>query len=149
MSNQLGKAIALASKVFENKLDKGGQPYILHCIRLMLAVAPDDERMQIAILHDAVEDSKDDSDPITLAILYQMGFSERVVTVVGILTHDKENVSYDDYIKAIALNKDATEIKKEDLKDNSNITRLKSLTKKDLDRTEKYHRAYVYLSKIK
>ena len=70
--SQLGKAIALASKVFENRTDKGGQPYILHCIRVMLAVAPDSERMQIAILHDVCEDTKDDPEPVTLADLYKM-----------------------------------------------------------------------------
>ena len=104
--------------------------------------------MQIAILHDVCEDTKDDPEPVTLADLYKMGFEERVVTAVGLLTHDK-NVPYDDYIKAIALNEDATEVKKKDLEDNANIPRLKGITKKDLDRTEKYHRSFMYLSKTK
>lgn len=143
----LAKAIALASKVFENRLDKGGQPYILHCIRVMLAVAPNVIRMQIAILHDVVEDTKDDPEPITLADLYKMGFEERVVTAVGILTHDK-SIPYLDYIKPIALNEDALQVKLADLKDNSDITRLKGIGKKELDRIEQYHRAYLYLSRV-
>lgn len=145
--NMLAKAIALASKVFENRLDKGGQPYILHCIRVMLAVAPNPIRMQVGILHDVVEDTKEDPEPITLADLYKMGFEERVVTAVGILTHDK-SIPYLDYIKPIALNEDALPVKLADLQDNSNITRLKGIGKKDLDRMEKYHKAYLYLSRV-
>ena len=44
----------------------------------------------------------------------------------------------DDYIKKISLSVRATKIKLSDLKDNSDITRLKGLTKKDFDRLEKY-----------
>ena len=51
-----------------------------------------------------------------------------------------------EYIKAIAVSPEASEIKRRDLEDNSNITRLKGLRKKDLDRIEKYHTAYIYLS---
>lgn len=138
----LAKAIALASRVFESKTDKAGKPYILHCLRVMNAVDQNDEElMQIAVLHDVIEDSED----IGMAHLLDMGFSERVVRGVGLLTHLK-SVSYDDYIKAIALNEDAKKVKLADLKDNSDITRLKGLRKKDIDRLEKYHRAFVYLS---
>jgi hypothetical protein len=63
------------------------------------------------------------------------------------LTHRKE-IPYDDYIKAISFNADAVKVKLADLKDNSDITRLKGLTKKDFDRMEKYHRSFMYLSKV-
>ena len=48
----------------------------------------------------------------------------------------------------ISTDKLATKVKLADLKDNSDITRLKGLSKKDFDRMEKYHRSYIYLSKI-
>lgn len=51
------------------------------------------------------------------------------------------------YIKNIAGDPDAKAIKLADLKDNMDTTRLKKLRKKDIDRMEKYHKAYVYLSK--
>lgn len=51
-------------------------------------------------------------------------------------------------IKAISFNEDARLVKLADLKDNSDITRLKGLRKKDLERMEKYHRSYIYLSEI-
>lgn len=31
----LGRAISIAAQGFQNITDKGGQPYILHCIRVM------------------------------------------------------------------------------------------------------------------
>lgn len=143
-TNMLAKAIALASKVFEDKTDKGGKPYILHCLRVMNAVDQNDEElMQIAVLHDVVEDSKD----IGMVHLLDMGFSERVVRAIGILTHLPE-IPYEDYIKSIALNKDARTVKLADLRDNSDITRLKGIGKKDIDRMEKYHKAYLYLVRV-
>lgn len=140
----LGKAIALAAQAFEDVKDKGGQPYILHCLRVMNNLHTDDEELKIiAVLHDVVEDCKD----LTLRELQMLGFSDRVIKALDLLTHRKE-VSYDDYIKAISFNADATKVKLADLKDNSDITRLKGLTKKDFDRMEKYHRSFIYLSKI-
>ena len=141
----LAKAISIAAKAFEGKKDKGGKPYILHCLRVMNGVDQNDEElMTIGILHDVVEDCKE----WTLSDLkFKVGFSDRVIDALYLLTHRKE-VSYDDYIKAIALNEDARQVKLADLKDNSNITRLKGLTKRDFDRLEKYSRSYIYLSKV-
>jgi GTP diphosphokinase / guanosine-3',5'-bis(diphosphate) 3'-diphosphatase len=142
MSN-LAKAIKIASVGFENKTDKAGEPYILHCLRVMNNLnTSDNELKSIAVLHDCVEDGV-----CTISDLITWKFSTRVILAISLLTHDKE-ISYDDYIKGIARNKDATMVKISDLKDNSDITRLKGLTKKDFDRMEKYHRAFIYLSKI-
>lgn len=66
---------------------------------------------------------------------------------IAIAAH-KPTDSYDNYIKMIVVNDDARRVKLADLEDNSRITRLKGLTKKDFDRMEKYHRSYVYLSKV-
>lgn len=142
----LAKAIAIASKVFEETNDKGGQPYILHCLRVMNKMDhKDHELMTIAILHDVPEDF-----PIAYPMSYfaKEGFSDRVLKALSLLSHDKEKVSYDDYIEAIASNKDAVKVKLADLEDNTNITRLKGIGKKDLDRMEKYHRSFLYLSRI-
>ena len=141
MKNMLAVAIALASKVFEEKTDKAGKPYILHCLRVMNKMDQnDEEQMQIAVLHDVIEDSEMEIDD-----LMRLGFSTRVTTAIGLLTHDPY-VPYDDYIKAISHNKDARKVKLADLEDNSCITRLKGLRQKDFNRIEKYHRAYTYLS---
>lgn len=141
----LATAIKLASDAFVTSIDKGGKPYILHCLRVMNAVdQTDEELMCIAVLHDLIEDKGYKYTFEELRSVY--GFSERVVNTIAILTHDKSVSSYDDYIKAIAMNKDATAVKLADLKDNSDITRLKGLRKKDFDRMERYHKAYIYLN---
>jgi (p)ppGpp synthase/HD superfamily hydrolase len=139
----LGKAIAIASTVHACQKDKGGNAYILHPIRIMMRLrTQDDELMQIAILHDVVEDSNDWS----IEKLKAEGFSDRVVSALELLTHAPDE-PYDAYIKRIATNRDATKIKLEDLRDNSDITRLKGLRQKDFERMEKYHRAFLFLQK--
>ena len=140
----LSKAISITAKAFEGKKDKGGKPYILHCLRVMADVNQNDEElMSIAVMHDLLEDCPE----FTLFDLQsKYGFSDRVIRSLQLLTHDKD-VPYDDYIKAISLNEDARVIKLADLKDNSNITRLKDLRKNDFDRLEKYCRSFKYLSK--
>ena len=143
MSN-LATAIRVASVGFESKTDKAGEPYILHCLRVMNNLNTNDNELKaIAILHDCVEDKV-----CTIQDLVNLKFSQRVIYAVIILTHDKEKDTYDEYIKKIAMDVDATKVKIADIKDNSDITRLKGLTKKDFDRMEKYNRSYVYLSKI-
>ena len=143
----LGKAIALAAQVFENVKDKGGQPYILHCLRVMNNLHTDDEELKIiACLHDVPEDDPRGAE-VVLRELRLLGFSERIIKALDLLTHRKD-VPYNEYIKALSFNKDARLVKLADLRDNSDITRLKGLRKKDLERMEKYHRSFIYLSEI-
>ena len=137
----LARAISIAAVGFEKVMDKGGQPYILHCLRVMNQMDTEEEKI-VAILHDTVEDGV-----TTIEELIKERFSQNVIYALILLTHKRE-IPYDEYIKAIALDPLATKVKLADLKDNSDITRLKGLTKKDFDRMEKYHRSYVYLSKI-
>lgn len=141
MSNLLAKAIAIAATAFENKVDKGGQPYILHCIRVMMKCKSEKAKI-VAMLHDVPEDTD-----ITVQDLDKMGFPLDVIIALTLLTHDSDE-DYHEYIKHIAGNPLAREVKLADLEDNSNITRLKGLGKKDFDRMEKYHRSYVYLSRV-
>jgi len=139
----LDKAIALVASHFEGKFDKGGQPYILHCLHVMNAVCPnqdDHELMCIAVMHDLVEDTDIDLDD-----LYALGFSKRVVTGVDCMTHRPGEDYMDVYIHRIALNFDARRIKIHDLDHNSQMMRMKGLRSKDFRRIEKYHRAYAYL----
>ena len=142
--SMLGKAIAIVAEAFKNKTDKAGEPYILHCLTVMNDLHSDDDELNCqAVMHDLFEDC---SEQWNVAKLLAEGFSNRVVMGVFHLTHDK-TISYEDYIKTISGYPDAVKIKLSDLRHNSNITRLKGLTKKDFDRMEKYHKAYTYLSK--
>lgn len=139
----LAKAISIAAQWYEKIKDKGGKPYILHCIRVMNNLCNPDEELQcVAILHDCVEDGI-----IDIQDLYNYWFTARVCEAVVLLTHSKL-MSYDEYIQWLSFNKDAVLVKIADLKDNSDITRLKWLREKDLERMAKYHKAYIYLSSL-
>lgn len=138
----LGLAIAIVAEAFKDKIDNGGQPYILHCLYVMNKTQGDEERKIIAVLHDLLEDCSPEWSADRLASL---GFSIRIITALDLLTHKKGEDYLDVYIKKIATNPDAREVKLRDLEHNSMITRLKGLREKDIDRLVKYQRAYVYL----
>ena len=52
----LEKALILAAKALTGQVDKGGAPYILHPIRVMLACEGEKEKI-VALLHDTLEDT--------------------------------------------------------------------------------------------
>lgn len=140
---QLAEAISVATRAHSKQFDKGGKPYVLHPLHLMSQLMYDTELATIAVLHDVVEDSDFD--------LYYFVFnkySRRVIEALDLLTHKKED-TYEQYINKISTSYDAIRVKLEDLAHNSDITRLKGVSVKDLDRMEKYHRAYLLLSKTK
>jgi len=137
--NLLGLAISIAAKAFEGVVDKSGEPYIMHCFEVMRNTVGNVDVKIAAMLHDLVEDTD-----WTFEMLKEQGFSERTIEILRLLTHKKET-PYMDYIKALSHDKDASEIKRRDLEHNSKITRLQGLTKKDLERMEKYHLAFTYL----
>src|SRR6202043_4233924 len=51
----LERAIVIAAEGHAGVKDKGGAPYILHLLRMMLALSSPDERI-VAVLHDVCED---------------------------------------------------------------------------------------------
>jgi len=51
----LEKAIKIAVEAHTGQLDKGGNPYILHPLRVMLSLNTEEERV-VGVLHDVVED---------------------------------------------------------------------------------------------
>jgi len=134
----LGNAISIAAEEFRDFTDRGGQPYILHCLHVMNKMDKDDHELcAIAVLHDVVEDTD-----YSLNDLRLYGFSKRVVDGVDLLTHD-DSVPYQEYIANIAENNiDAIHVKLADLKHNMDITRVKTISDKDMVRLVKYHIAY-------
>jgi len=88
----LNKAIEIANRTHAGQVDKGGAPYILHPLRVMLSRENELERI-CAVLHDAVEDSD-----ITFDDLRKEGFSEEVITILDCLTK-RDGESYDEFIR--------------------------------------------------
>lgn len=129
------KAYELAEKYHAGQIDKLGKPYIDHSLRVMKQSENEDEQI-VALLHDIVEDSL-----VTLEDLRKEGFSEHIIEAIDCITH-REGESYDDYLERVITNPIATWVKRYDLRDNMDITRLEKITNKDLDRLEKYLHAY-------
>lgn len=136
----LSKAIIIATNAHKGQVDKAGQPYILHPLRVMNKV----KRIQckiVAILHDVIEDSE-----VTLRNLIEEGFSIEVITAVDHVTRRKLE-SYTEFIERVALNRMACEIKLADLEDNMDIFRMSVLKKADAVRLLRYSKARQFLLK--
>lgn len=148
VSNKLlAKAISIAARVFENKFDKSGEPYILHCLFVMNKQTTTLRKI-LGVLHDVPEDSGDGIEE-TLKELMEEGFPLSIILPLRLLSHNPEEKTYEQYIRDLSSNDDTTHVKLADLEHNLSPWRLKGLTKKDHERIEKYHTWYVYLSKRK
>jgi (p)ppGpp synthase/HD superfamily hydrolase len=123
--SSLDAALLIAVKAHSEQKDKAGKPYILHPLRLMNQCVTDEERI-VAILHDVIEDSD-----VTLAQLVGSGFTSAVTEAVDCLTKNNGEI-YSDFIARVATNDLAKKIKIKDIKDNLDVSRLKSLSKNDL-----------------
>jgi (p)ppGpp synthase/HD superfamily hydrolase len=134
----LEDAIALASKEHKGQLDKAGQPYILHVLRVVTKVHSVDARI-VAALHDLLEDTD-----ITADNLHSFGFSATVVEAVQCLTKTSDD-TYPEYIERVATNPIAREVKIADLDDNMDSSRLPVWGVEDTVRYEKYRRAWLRL----
>ena len=131
----LEKAILIAARAHLGQRDKGGAPYILHPLRMMMRMESE-AAMMAAVLHDVVEDSD-----WTLDQLRGEGFSEEVLQAVDCLTR-KNYESYDEFVARAQTNAIARRVKVADLEDNMNVKRIGEMTANDLARIEKYHRAW-------
>ena len=116
-------------------VDKAGQPYILHPLRVMARLSTDTERI-VAILHDVVEDSD-----VTLDDLRAEGFSDEIVDAIDHVTR-REGESYEAFIERIAPHPLARRVKLADLADNMDVTRLVVLDERGMERMQRYLRSW-------
>ena len=133
-------ALSIARKAHEGQLDKAGVDYIEHPIYVASQVDTEEEKA-VALLHDVIEDS-----PVSAEELLQAGLPETVVTAVQVLTKKKEQ-DYQTYLETVKKNPLARVVKLADLKHNSDLSRLSSITEKDKERLKKYKKAIDFLSR--
>ncbi|MGE0133559.1 MAG: HD domain-containing protein [Dehalococcoidia bacterium] len=133
--SDLDTALAIAVEAHRGQVDKAGQPYILHPLRVMARLSTPEERL-VAVLHDVVEDS-----PTTLDDLRAAGFDEAVVRAVGFLTR-REGETYEAFIERVDGDALARRVKLADLEDNMTLTRLRELDERAVERLQRYMRAY-------
>lgn len=144
---QLSAMLLLATTQHNGQFDKGGQPYILHCLKVMHYTRSHDEEIQcIALGHDVIEDTYTDVEAGMVA-LEAKGFSDRIIRGILALTK-RPGQSHKDYRIAVASNPDAVIVKMADLRHNTDIRRLKGVTPKDIERMVSYHDFYTYLKGI-
>lgn len=128
----LATMLVIATNAHAGQFDKGGNPYILHPLKVMHYVKSTDEEIQcIALGHDVIEDTS-----VTYKDLRDAGISERVIEGIRALTKQRGQ-TLDEYKAGVFANRDAMLVKLAD------IRRLKGVTEKDLARMEKYHRFYM------
>ena len=130
-SEQTKKAMRLSFKAHEGQLDRCGIPYVTHPLHLAEQM-PDEDCTVAALLHDVVEDTD-----FSLEDLRRMGFPPRALEAVALLTHDPAE-PYLDYVARLKQNPVARTVKLADLRHNSDLTRLDTVTERDLARVEKY-----------
>lgn len=134
----LDKMLVMATNAHHGQFDRGGKPYILHCLKVMHNLKSDDEELQcIALGHDIIEDTN-----TTYVELREAGFTDRIIEGIRRMTK-QPGQTYDEYKEQIFRSKDAMLVKMADLQHNSDIRRLKGVTQKDIDRMAKYHRFYL------
>lgn len=140
-STKIDQALLLTASRFEGIVDEDGQPYMLHCLRVMLSFT--DPRLQIVgLMHDIIEDT-----PTSLDELTQLGFGAEVVEAIGLLTRNSE-ISYADYIVRLKSNDIARQVKLADLRDNSDVRRSlyrASRPSQDLKQAGRYMVSYQFL----
>ena len=142
----LEKAIKIAVEAHAGQVDKGGNPYILHPLRVMLSLNTEEERI-VGVLHDVVEDCEG----WTWQRLSGEGCSAEIIEALQSVSKTPEEEDqyrqlpegekldhYLEFVSRAKANKIGREVKLSDIKDNLDITRIKDFTEKDLARLQRY-----------
>ena len=134
----LERAIEIAAKAHAGQVDKAGEAYILHPLRVMLSLDTEKQRI-VGVLHDVVEDMD-----VTLEQLGAEGFSDEVLTALQALTKK----SGESRLQAAARAKEdpiARVVKLADNKDNSDLSRIANPNAEDYARLEEYKKVRALL----
>jgi (p)ppGpp synthase/HD superfamily hydrolase len=108
----VASAIDIASAAHLGQLDKAGEPYILHPLRVMLKLYPDEEAMIVGVLHDVIEDTE-----VTLRNIELAGYGDKIIQALDAITRREDEV-YTDFILRVSGNALATKVKIADILDN-------------------------------
>ena len=157
IKTQTRVAFDLIHNVFKDKIDKGGNAYVNHPIRVAENIFAEKEKKCndntstlslfydkayiVALLHDVVEDTD-----ITLEDLRnKYNFDEEIVNAVDAISRRDNEKFYFDFIERVGKNDIAKLVKIYDLEDNMDIRRLKTFGETDQQRLKKYWYCWKYL----
>jgi (p)ppGpp synthase/HD superfamily hydrolase len=113
---QLERAIAIAAEAHAGQTDKAGAPYILHPLRVMMAVSA--AAKECAVLHDVVEDCP----AWPMERLAAEGFHPIMLSALDAVTK-RDGEDYESYLARVETNAIAREVKLADLRDNMDASR--------------------------
>ncbi|WP_091014471.1 HD domain-containing protein [Paenibacillus amylolyticus] len=134
ISNELSNAIAIAANLHSSQLDRGGRPYILHPLRVMMKM-DDNTSMIVAVLHDVLEDTI-----FNIHDVEESEFSTEVVEALQSVSR-KKGESYMNFIRRCKENEIGRKVKTADIEDNMDLSRIPNPTDIDYDRAKKYEKA--------
>jgi len=151
----LEKAIKIAVEAHTGQVDKGGNPYILHPLRVMQSLNSDEERI-VGVLHDVVEDCEG----WTWERLKDQGCSDEIIEALKSVSKTleeekqfKEMDAPDDkmdhylrFIQRAKANKIGRNVKAADIRDNLDISRIDDITESDINRLNRYKKALSILT---
>jgi (p)ppGpp synthase/HD superfamily hydrolase len=131
----LHKALLIATEAHKNQQDRYGAPYLRHVMRVAERGRNDDERI-VGLLHDVVEDTD-----WTFDDLRKEGFPEYMIQALDCLTK-RDGEPYDQFVERTKGSKLAIAVKLNDLEDNMDVRRAPRLEEKDIERLNKYLKAW-------
>lgn len=134
----LERAIEIAIAAHAGQLDKAGQPYIFHAVRVMNRVSGDYEKMT-AVLHDVVEDTA-----ITLENLEREGFPDEVLRAIDALTKRPGETRLEAAMRAV-VDPIGRAVKLADNAENMDLSRISNPTEKDYARCREYEQVRAFL----
>jgi len=116
----LQAAIAYAAVNHAGQVDRGGEPYLWHPLRVGMRLLPDVDAAILGILHDVVEDTS-----ATLAdVAMEFNADAEFIADLDALTHRKGEETYAEYLGRIERRPRAKLVKIADISDNLDQRRL-------------------------
>ncbi len=130
------RAIEIAVAAHKGQVDKAGRPYILHVLQVMMAGKTDEERI-VGALHDVVEDTE-----WTFEQLAKEGFDNPIIEALKCVTKVSPDENYESFTDRVKENPLAIRVKLNDLRSNMDLTRLVRVKEHDIERFNRYLKAY-------
>lgn len=153
LEKQLVRAIKLAVDAHGMTLDKGGMPYILHPLHVMLFVKSMKGKI-VAVLHDTVEDTDVTIAPDRRGLHFRYNpknftgvysFDRDIIDALDAITK-REGEKLEEYWYRVKVNPLALEVKLIDISHNMSIQRLRVLPREEAERLlAKYAKALAFL----
>lgn len=125
------RAIEIAAAAHAGQVDKGGEPYIFHPLKVMLRMTTEQERIA-AVLHDVIEETS-----VTIEQLRSEGFTDEVLRALTALTK-LSGESRLEAAKRAAIDPIARIVKLADNAENMDLSRIPNPTYSDFQRFEEY-----------